>query len=84
MPPAGMIELDVAEVGIRTLDGSGRDWTLAVERAAAPTSVWHTDPETLVLAVTGRLGLEEAIARTKVEGDAAAVGEILAGWQLAG
>ena len=83
LPPAGALELDVADVGIRTLDGSGRDWALAEERSAAPTSVWHTDPETLVLAVTGRLDLGEAIARSKVEGDAQAVREILEAWQIA-
>lgn len=83
LPPTGTLELDVADVGIRTLDGSGRDWQLA-QRSAAPTSIWHTDPETMILVVTGRLDVGEAIARTKTEGDDAVLREILEAWQLAG
>jgi hypothetical protein len=37
-----------------------------------------------VLAVTGRLTLDEAASTTKVEGDAALLLEILGSWQLAG
>jgi uncharacterized protein (TIGR03083 family) len=84
MPPSGSVELDVAGLGVRTLDGSARDWRLTEERSAAPTSMWHTDPETLILAVTGRLDIAEAFGRTKTEGDDAAVREILEAWQIAG
>lgn len=84
LPPAGAVELDVGDVGIRTLEGAGRDWQLAGERSAAPTSIWHTDPETLILVVTGRLDVGEAIGRTKTEGDDAALRAILEAWQLAG
>jgi hypothetical protein len=83
MPPSGAVELDVADVGVRTLDGSSGEWALAPERAPAPTATWHTDPETLVLATTGRLDLGEAVSRTKVEGDAALLQEVLETWQLA-
>jgi uncharacterized protein (TIGR03083 family) len=84
LPPTGAVELDVAGVGTRTLDGSGRDWTLTGDREVSPTTTWHTDPESLVLAVTGRLDLNEAIERTKVEGDADSLKDVLAAWQLAG
>jgi len=82
-PPSGAVGLDVAGVGVRTLDGSSKDWTLSHERAAVPAATWHTDPETLVLATTGRLDLDDALARTRVEGDAPVVREILEAWQLA-
>jgi uncharacterized protein (TIGR03083 family) len=83
MPPSGAVELDVAEVGVRSLDGSSKEWTLVRERAASPSVTWHTDPETLVLATTGRLDLDEAVSRTKVEGDSMLLREILEAWQLA-
>lgn len=83
MPPTGSVEIEIADVGVRTLDGSGKDWASSVERAASPTATWHTDAETLVLATTGRLGIDEATARTKVEGDADLLAEILGSWQLA-
>jgi hypothetical protein len=83
MPSAGVVELDVADVGVRTLDGSSGVWTLSPVRDGTPRATWHTDPETLVLAVTGRLDLGEAVERTKVDGDAALLREILDSWQLA-
>jgi uncharacterized protein (TIGR03083 family) len=84
IPPSGAVELDVAEVGVRSLNGSSKGWTLSSEHAAAPSATWHTDPETLALATTGRLDLDEALSRTKVEGDATLLREILEAWQLAG
>jgi uncharacterized protein (TIGR03083 family) len=84
LPPSGVVELDVSGVGVRALDGSGRDWALASQATSPATTVWHTDPESLVLAVTGRLDLGEAIERTKVEGDLEALKDVLGAWQLAG
>jgi uncharacterized protein (TIGR03083 family) len=84
MPPSGVVEFDVTDVGVRALDGSSGEWTSSPARVGTPTATWHTDPESLVLAVTGRLDRDEAISRTKVEGDAMLLREILDTWQLAG
>lgn len=69
------------------VDGAGR-WTLAhgedgwtvVEGGSAPR--WITDPVTLVEATTGRASPSDALERTKLEGDAGPVGELIAAWQL--
>jgi uncharacterized protein (TIGR03083 family) len=82
--PSGAIELHVTDVGTRTLDGSSGEWTLSAVPVGTPAATWHTDAESLVLAVTGRLEPDEAMRRTNVEGDAAMLREILAAWQLAG
>jgi hypothetical protein len=51
-----------------------------MEEAPSPDAVWESDPETLVLATTGRLAAGEALARTKVEGDAAMLEALIAAW----
>lgn len=84
VPPAGAVELDVSDAGGWTLDASSGEWLASARPAADPVATWHTDPETLVLACTGRLDLGEAVERTKVEGDAALIGTILKAWQIAG
>lgn len=83
VPPAGSVELDVEGVGIRTLDASAGEWAVTSERASSPAAVWHTDPETLALAVTGRLAVADALGRTKVEGDGRLLEDVLSSWQLA-
>jgi uncharacterized protein (TIGR03083 family) len=83
MPPEGAVALDVEGVGSYTLDGSAGEWAVTAGQAGAPSAAWHTDPETLVLAVTGRVPIPDALGRTKVEGDAGALTEVLGSWQLA-
>jgi hypothetical protein len=83
LPGSGSLELDVEGVGIRTLDGTAVEWTASAGSSPSPSATWHTDAETLVLAVTGRVPIDEALARTKTEGDATLVSEILGSWQLA-
>jgi len=84
MPPTGSVELHVAEVGIRTIDAMSGEWAVSAAQVGSPAATWHTDPETVILATTGRLDPSEAVSRTKVEGDAALLREILDAWQLAG
>jgi len=79
----GAVELEVDGLGVRTLHPSADGWSLKPEPAQSPAATWHTDPETLVLATTGRLDVQTAAARTKVEGDAGLIGAILEAWQLA-
>jgi uncharacterized protein (TIGR03083 family) len=79
-----------ADAGIRVeVDGAG-SWTLEHrdgawrigEPDAPAAATWETDPETLVLATTGRLPVPEALGRSSVEGDAALLGDVVAAWQL--
>lgn len=81
LAPEGALTLEVEGAGRWTLAGRPDGWVLA-EASAAPATV-TTDPETFVLVATGRCGPAEAIAGSRVAGDAALAERILAAWRIA-
>ena len=83
-PARGSIIVRVPEVGSRTLDGTGTGWTLADDEPEQPSAVWDTDAETFVLATTGRLPAPDALARSKVDGDAAYLETVVGAWRVVG
>jgi len=62
-----------------TLDGRDERWALTDEPAPAMLKIEAAD---LVLAVTGRASVDDALGRATIEGDPANVKEILNGWQV--
>ncbi len=68
-------------VGSWTLEHPDGAWRLGEPRAGA-AAAWSTDPETLVLATTGRLPVDDALRRSRVTGDGAVLREVLAAWQV--
>jgi uncharacterized protein (TIGR03083 family) len=81
-PAAGAIEIRVPEIGARLLDGRTGEWLLGTGEGE-PTARFDTDAETLLLVTTGRLPIDDALARSTVEGDRAVLEAVLADWQLA-
>lgn len=81
---SGSIVVRVPEIGSRTVAGDGNGWTLQNDEPEQPTAVWDTDAETFVLATTGRLAAAEAIARSKVDGDASFLESIVGAWRVVG
>jgi len=82
-PAAGTLEIRIADGTTHILDGTSGEWLPASDAVAGSAATWHTDAETLVLATTGRIPVADALARTKVEGDATILEAVLADWQLA-
>lgn len=80
VPPEGSLAVEVEGAGRWTIAGGPDGWALAPD-ADVDATVW-TDPETFVLATTGRLPIPDALARSKFEGDEAVARRILAGWRL--
>jgi len=83
-PGTGSIVVRIPDVGSRTLTGDGGGWSLDKDEPDTPSAVWDTDAETFVLATTGRLPAEDALARSKVEGDAAFLETIVGAWRVVG
>ena len=83
-PARGSVVLRIPEIGSRTLVGSGDAWRLETDEIEQPTAVWDTDAETFVLATTGRLAAADALARSKVDGDAAFLASVVAAWRVVG
>ena len=71
--------VEVDSAGSWVLERRDGAWMLA---ESEPGLTWITDPETLVRATTGRVTPADAIEGSKVEGDAAALADIVANWQL--
>jgi len=64
----------------RTLTSDDGGWRVLLDEAAAGDAAWETDAETLVLATTRRIDAGEALARSKVDGDAMLLREVLEAW----
>ncbi|MGH2785811.1 MAG: maleylpyruvate isomerase family mycothiol-dependent enzyme [Actinomycetota bacterium] len=73
------VRVDVEGAGAWTIENRAGSWQLGGSGASL---AWITDPETLVLATTGRLEPAAAIERSKVEGDPASLAELIAAWQV--
>ena len=73
------LRVDVDGAGAWNLERGEAGWRLGGDAA---TLAWITDPETLVLATTGRLPASDAVDRTKVEGDPTTLAELIAAWQV--
>ncbi|MGH2795302.1 MAG: maleylpyruvate isomerase family mycothiol-dependent enzyme [Actinomycetota bacterium] len=73
------VRVDVEGAGAWTLEQRSGTWEVG---DAAAKLAWITDPETLVLATTGRLEPAAALERSKVDGDPAAIVDLIAGWQV--
>lgn len=80
LPAAGALAIEVEGLAPRVLDGRSGSWR-AAEGTDAATSV-SIDAAGLVLAATGRSGLEEVLARAKIDGDAEAARAILESLRL--
>lgn len=73
------VRVEVDRAGSWVLRRDDGTWLLA---EGNPGLTWITDAETIVRATTGRLAPADAVERSKVEGDAALLGELIAAWQL--
>lgn len=69
MPPVGSIEIRVREAGVYSLDAGSEGWVVTSGAAEDPRATWETDAETLVLTMTWRIAHDDALERSKVEGD---------------
>lgn len=80
VPPEGSLAVDVDGAGRWTLSATAEGWKIVPDGDAAATIA--TDPETFVLATTGRLATADALARAKVGGDAALAERIFSAWRI--
>ena len=80
---AGAVRVEVEGAGAWTLARIEGAWRLAEEGGTA-AATWRTDPESLVMATTGRLEPREALERSNAEGDRTLLEQVLAGWRLKG
>lgn len=77
------LRVGVEGVGSWVLVNQDGSWRVR-EPDGTAAATWDTDAETLVLATTGRLTVDEALGRSRAGGDTSLLSEILAGWRVKG
>lgn len=81
LSPDGSLRVEIAGAGGWTLAGGPQGWMLVDAEDSSARLL--TDPETLVLATTGRLAVAEALDRSRVEGDRTFAESVLSAWRIA-